>query len=61
MTTVVMMLVNSHDCKLDTVEIKVQDPEDCSREVMAALSREKWVLSVGDRIELREHDGENAG
>lgn len=61
MTTVVMQLVNSHDCKLDEVNVEVRDTEDCSREVLAALSREKWVLSVGDRIELKEYNGENAG
>lgn len=61
MTTVVMALVNSADCKLDEVNIEVRDPEDCSREVLAALTRERWVLSVGDRVQLVEYDGENAG
>lgn len=52
--TVQLVLVNSADCELDKIDLRVKDPEDCSREVMAALSREKWVLSVGDRVEVRE-------
>ena len=40
--------------ELDRVALKVNDPENCAREVMAALSREKWVLSVGDRVEIQE-------
>lgn len=38
---------------LDTIELQVRDPQDCSREVQAAMAREKWVLSVGDRVEVR--------
>lgn len=53
-TTVHMVLVNSFSGELDTVEVDVNDTEDCSREVLAALQRENWVLSVGDRIEIRE-------
>lgn len=63
--TVQLALVNSVGAELDSINLNVKDPSDCSREVMAALSREKWVLSVGDRVEVRErvndprytHDG----
>lgn len=61
MTTVEMALVNATSGELDKVNVEVKDTEDCSREVLAALSRERWVLSVGDRIEIREPYGENAG
>lgn len=54
MATVQLALVNSVGTELDKVPLNVKDPSDCSREVMAALSREKWVLSVGDRVEVRE-------
>lgn len=52
--TVQLVLVNSVGAELDKIDLRVKDPSDCSREVMAALSREKWVLSVGDRVEVRE-------
>lgn len=54
MATVQLALVNSVGTELDNINLNVKDPSDCSREVMAALSREKWVLSVGDRVEVRE-------
>lgn len=47
-----LVLVNSAECELDRVTITVNDPEDCSREVLAALTRHRWILSVGDRIVL---------
>lgn len=52
--TVQLALVNSVGAELDKIDLRVKDPSDCSREVMAALSREKWVLSVGDRVEVRQ-------
>lgn len=54
MQTVNLVLVGSHGMDLDSVPLQVHDSENCSREVLAALPREKWVLSVGDRIEIRE-------
>lgn len=39
--------------ELDRVELTVNDPDDCAREVLAAMTRQHWVLSVGDRIELQ--------
>lgn len=41
--------------ELDRVPLEVNDQDACEREVMAALSREKWVLSVGDRISVVSH------
>lgn len=38
---------------LDSIPLQVKDPEDCAREVLAAMTRAKWVLSVGDRVELQ--------
>jgi hypothetical protein len=53
MDVVYLVLVGSHGMDLDRVELSVQDKEDCGREVLAAVSRERWVLSVGDRIEVQ--------
>jgi hypothetical protein len=39
--------------ELDRIALNVKDPDDCSREVLAAMTRERWVLSVGDRIEVQ--------
>lgn len=52
-TKVDLVLIGSGG-ELDRVEMNVADTEDCSREVLAALSRNRWVLSVGDRIEVQE-------
>ena len=54
MTKIAVVLVGSHGMSLDSIPLTVHDSEDCSREVLAAVTREKWVLSVGDRIEIRE-------
>lgn len=54
MQTVNLVLVGSHGMDLDIVPLQVHDSEDCSREVLAAVTRERWVLSVGDRIEIRD-------
>jgi hypothetical protein len=54
MKTIKIVLVGSHGEALDTVDVEVKDCDSCSREVMAAIVREKWVLSVGDRIELHD-------
>jgi len=53
-TKVDLVLANATSGELDRVELTVNDPESCEREVMAALSRQRWVLSVGDRIEVQE-------
>lgn len=53
METVYLVLKGSHGMDLDRVELDVRDPQDCSREVLAAMARERWVLSVGDRIEVQ--------
>lgn len=53
-TKVDLVLKNSTSGELDRVEITVNDPQNCEREVMSALSRERWVLSVGDSIEVQE-------
>lgn len=39
--------------ELDRLDIEVRDSEDCLREILAAITRESWVLSVGDRIEIQ--------
>jgi hypothetical protein len=38
---------------LDCVLLEVKDDSDCAREVIAAVTRERWVLASGDRIEIR--------
>jgi hypothetical protein len=43
---------------LDKVPLEVKDETNCEREVMAELARQRWVLSVGDRIEIRDNDRE---
>lgn len=53
MKTLNLVMIGSHGCELDRVEFKVRDPEHCEREVLATLTREKWILSVGDRIEVQ--------
>lgn len=54
MTKIAVVLVDSHGLELDSVPLQVYDSENCSREVLAAITRERWVLSVGDRIEIRD-------
>lgn len=54
MTTEVDLVLLGTGGELDRVPLKVNNPEDCAREVMAALVREKWVLSVGDRVEIQQ-------
>lgn len=39
--------------ELDRVELSVKDPENCAREILAAMTRRHWVLSIGDRIEIK--------
>jgi hypothetical protein len=51
---VYLVLVGSHGMELDRVELNVKDPDDCAREVLAEMTRQRWVLSVGDRIEVQE-------
>ncbi len=53
MQTVKLAFVGSHGSDLDEVEITVRRPADCAREVLAAIAHHKWVLAVGDRIEIR--------
>jgi hypothetical protein len=55
MTRVDLVLIGMGG-ELDRIPLEVNDPEGCEREVMAALSREKWVLSVGDRIAVVAHE-----
>lgn len=54
-TKVDLVLLNSTGDRLDSVVLNVSDEQACEREVMAALSRERWVLSVGDHIAVQEH------
>ena len=54
MEVVYLVLKGSHGMDLDRVELQVNDPSDCGREVLAAMARYKWVLSVGDRVEIQE-------
>lgn len=42
--------------ELDRVQLIVRDKEDCTHEVMTAITREKWVVSVGDRIEVQDDE-----
>jgi hypothetical protein len=50
---VCLVLIGSHGTELDRVELNVKDPQDCAREVLAAMTRQRWVLSVGDRVEIQ--------
>lgn len=54
MTKIAVVLVGSHGMSLDSIPLDVRDNTNCEREVLAAVTRERWVLSVGDRIEIRE-------
>lgn len=53
MQKVCLVLIGSHGTELDRVELNVKDPQDCAREVLAAMTRQRWVLSVGDRVEIQ--------
>ena len=57
MDVVYLVMVGSHGMDLDRVELPVQDKNDCGREVLAAVARERWILSVGDRIEIQDTPG----
>jgi hypothetical protein len=50
---VVYLVLMGTGGELDRVELSVNDRDDCAREVLAAMTRQRWVLSVGDRIELQ--------
>ena len=52
MKTVYLVLLGMGG-ELDRVAIEVKDPDDCAREVLAAMTRQRWVLSVGDRVEIQ--------
>jgi len=52
--TLNLVMIGSHGAELDRVEFRAKNPEDCAREVLAVMHAEKWVLSVGDRIEIQE-------
>lgn len=53
MEVVYLVLKGSHGMDLDRIEVSVKDPEDCAREVLAAMTRARWVLSAGDRVEVQ--------
>jgi hypothetical protein len=46
-------LVNETSGELDKIPLEVKDDSDCAREVIPAITRAKWVLGTGDRIEIR--------
>jgi hypothetical protein len=52
--TLRLLLLGSHGMVIDNIELEVRDESSCEREVLAAVTRERWCLSVGDRIEIRE-------
>lgn len=45
-------LVNETSGEIDRVSIEVKDDSDCAREVIPAVTRAKWILRTGDRIEI---------
>lgn len=53
MEVVYLVLMGSAGHELDRVEMPVRDKEDCARETLAMMVSQRWVLSVGDRIELQ--------
>lgn len=57
MATVKVAFVGSHGMDLDEVEVTVRNPDNCEREVLTAITRANWVMSVGDRIEIRGPEG----
>ena len=54
MKTVYLVMIGSHGMELDRIEMLVKDPDDCAREVLATMTRARWVLGVGDRVEVQE-------
>lgn len=55
METINVVLMGSMSGELDRVPVTVRDPENCAREVLAAMTRAHWVLSAGDRIEIQSN------
>jgi hypothetical protein len=53
MQWVEVVLVNQTSGELDKISLRVKDDSDCTREVIPAITRAKWVLGTGDRIEIR--------
>ncbi len=53
MKTIHLVMFGSHGLELDRIEVQVKNPDRCEREVLAAMSRARWVLSVGDRVEIQ--------
>jgi hypothetical protein len=49
-----LVMINSYGAELDRVAFHAKDEEDCAREVLAVMTREKWVLSVGDRVAIQD-------
>lgn len=50
------MLIGAQDHELDRVPLLVRNPEACGHEVLAAIADQKWILSVGDRIEIQTRE-----
>ena len=45
-------LVNRTSGELDRIPVEVKDDSDCAREVIAAVTRAKWILATGDSIQI---------
>lgn len=60
MTIVLLHLVNSSGCVLDTRSLTVAEGGNIEAEiakVMADLIRSDWVLNLGDSIRIEEYTG----
>lgn len=56
MSKIWLVLLGSADHELDRIELTVRNPEACGHEVLAAIAERKWILSVGDRIEIQARE-----
>ena len=53
-----VVMFNSLDCELDSVEVKPEADESNSRAAIRAIVEADWTLEPGDRIEIVEREVE---
>lgn len=54
MEKIYVVLIGSHGMELDRIEVSVADTANCGKEVSEAIHTARWVLSIGDRVEVQE-------
>lgn len=54
MSQVLFVNKNAIGGELDRVVVQVHDVDDVSRELVQQIEDRRWVLAVGDTIEIRE-------